>query len=241
MACWHMAWKSKRKRTGRWWRLLVTIAVTAFALALLLPVVAVLVFRFVQPPITPLMAIRATDGATIEKHWTPLDRISANLQRAVMASEDSRFCEHHGFDWQAIDKAIDRNADGGRLYGASTISQQTAKNLLLWPSRTFLRKGAEAYVTVLIETLWSKRRILEVYLNIIEWGDGVYGAESAAETYFGTSAAALSGYQSALLAVALPSPRKSDPAHPSRYLSGRAATILGRMRDVQYRRGTVCP
>lgn len=211
------------------------------AIIVLTPIIAVAVYRFAPPPFTPLMVIRTAEGAAIHKRWTPLARISPNLQRAVMASEDSRFCQHHGFDWEAIDDAIDRNAEGGRLYGASTISQQTAKNVLLWPSRTFIRKGAEAYVTVLIEALWPKRRILEVYLNIIEWGDGIYGADAAAEAYFGKSADALSASQSALLAVSLPSPRSSDPAHPSRYLAGRAATILARMPNVAYARNSVCP
>ncbi|HKJ74138.1 MAG TPA: monofunctional biosynthetic peptidoglycan transglycosylase, partial [Alphaproteobacteria bacterium] len=149
---------------------------------LLLPGVAAGIYRFMEPPVTPLMLLREADGAPILKKWEPLSRISPALQRAVIASEDARFCQHFGFDWSAINGAIDRDAEGGRLYGASTISQQTAKNLFLWPSRTFLRKGIEAYFTVWLEATWPKRRILEMYLNVVEWGNGIYGAEQAAET-----------------------------------------------------------
>lgn len=208
---------------------------------LLLPGVAAGIYRFMEPPVTPLMLLREADGAPILKKWEPLSRISPALQRAVIASEDARFCQHFGFDWSAINDAIDRDTDGGRLYGASTISQQTAKNLFLWPSRTFLRKGIEAYFTVWLEATWPKRRILEMYLNVVEWGNGIYGAEQAAETYFGIPASELSPYQAALLAVSLPSPRESDPAHPSAYLAGRANTILARMPHVAYRPGKVCP
>ncbi len=208
---------------------------------LLLPGVAAGIYRFMEPPVTPLMLLREAGGAPILKKWEPLSRISPALQRAVIASEDARFCQHFGFDWSAINGAIDRDAEGGRLYGASTISQQTAKNLFLWPSRTFLRKGIEAYFTVWLEATWPKRRILEMYLNVVEWGNGIYGAEQAAETYFGIPASELSPYQAALLAVSLPSPRESDPAHPSAYLAGRANTILARMPHVAYRPGKVCP
>jgi monofunctional biosynthetic peptidoglycan transglycosylase len=240
-----MAWKRSRARTRkrgtkrqRRWLKLAIIIVLVLAL---LPGLGVAIYRFVPPPATPLMLIRKAEGAPIVKKWEPLARISPNLQRAVMASEDARFCSHHGFDWDAIDKAIDHNEDGGTLHGASTISQQTAKNLFLWPSRTFVRKGVEAYITVWLEGLWPKRQILEDYLNIVEWGDGIYGAEAASRHYFGVSASALSRYQAALLAVSLPSPRESDPAHPSAYLTGRAATIMARMNDVPYRAGSVCP
>src|SRR3546814_2470827 len=128
------------------------------------------------------MLIRVVEGYGLTKDWTPLTRISPNLQRAVMASEDAKFCIHHGFDWQAVDKAMDRNARGLSLRGASTISMQTSKNLLLWPARNFVRKGAEAYLTVWLEALLPKRRILELYLNEIEWGPGIYGARSEENT-----------------------------------------------------------
>jgi monofunctional biosynthetic peptidoglycan transglycosylase len=240
-----MAWKrsrtrSRRKRSNRrgGWPKIVGAVVLAL---LLLPGLGVAVYRFVPPPVTPLMLIRAAAGLPIRKHWVPLSAISPNLQRAVMASEDARFCQHHGFDWDAINDAIDENEEGGRLRGASTISQQTSKNLFLWPGRTFIRKGIEAYITVWLEALWPKRRILETYLNIVEWGDGIYGAEEASRHYFGIPASALSRYQAALLAVSLPSPRRSDPAHPSAYLYSRASTINARMNDVPYRAGTVCP
>ncbi len=240
MAVKHRRSKARRRgaKGGRRW---LKIAGIVLAVLLLLPGLGVAIYRIVPPPGTPLMLIRAADGAAIVKTWEPLSRISPNLQRAVMASEDARFCIHHGFDWVAIDKAIDHNEDGGTLHGASTISQQTAKNLFLWPSRTFVRKGIEAYVTVWLELLWPKRRILEAYLNIVEWGDGIYGAEAAARHYFGVSASALTRYQAALLAVALPSPRTSDPAHPSPYLTDRAYTIMARMNDVPYRAKSVCP
>lgn len=242
MAWWRMTRKrprrgSRYKKQRRWPKILGILVLVA----LLLPGVGVGIYRFVPPPVTPLMLIRAVGGAPISKRWVPLTRISPNLQRAVMASEDSRFCIHHGFDWDAITDAIDENEEGGRLRGASTISQQTAKNLFLWPGRTFIRKGIEAYITVWLEALWPKRRILEVYLNIVELGDGIYGAEAASRAYFGKSADALTPYQAALLAVSLPSPRKSDPAHPSSYLAGRAGTILARMPNVVYARGKVCP
>ena len=228
---------SRIEHKRRWPRILGLVVVAV----LLLPGIGVGIYRFVPPPVTPLMLIRLAEGAPIRKQWEPLDRISPNLQRAVMASEDSRFCMHHGFDWNAIGDAIDENEDGGPLRGASTISQQTAKNLFLWPGRTFIRKGIEAYITVWLEALWPKRRILEVYLNIVELGNGIYGAEAASRAYFGVSADALTPYQAALLAVSLPSPRKSDPAHPSRYLSGRANVILARFPNLVYRRGSVCP
>src|SRR5262249_23318221 len=150
----------------RWlWRGFLVLA----ALAVLLPPALLALYRFVAPPVTPLMLIRSLEGFQIRQVWRPLDRISPRIQSAVVAAEDSRFCLHSGFDWEAISKDLAENERGGRLRGASTISQQTAKNLLLWPDRTWIRKGAEAYVTVLMEALWPKARILEVYLNIIEW------------------------------------------------------------------------
>ena len=195
---------AERSRVGglfRWiWRVIL--------LFMALSVVLVALYRFVPPPGTPLMIIRwITDGAGIDQHWVPLNRMSVNIQRAVIASEDARFCEHFGFDWTEINRAIDVAEHGGPLRGASTISQQTAKNLFLWPGRNLLRKGLEAWFTVLIEALWPKSRILEVYLNEIEWENGVYGVEAAARKHFHTSAAKLTAYQSALLAAVLPNPR----------------------------------
>jgi monofunctional biosynthetic peptidoglycan transglycosylase len=209
------------------------------ALALVaLSVVAVLVVRVVNPPLTPLMVIRVVQGAVagrvvaIDRRWVALDAVSPSLLRAVIASEDARFFDHHGFDFRELDRAWQGSRDGERLRGASTITMQVAKNVYLWPGRTWLRKGVEAWLTLLIELLWSKRRILEVYVNVAEWGDGIYGVEAASLLYFGVPAAGLGERQASLLAAALPSPLRSDPAAPSRYLSARAARIRQRMGDV---------
>jgi monofunctional biosynthetic peptidoglycan transglycosylase len=204
-------------------------------LFLLSSLLAVLCFRFVPPPLTPLMAIRAVgyalDGASpiLDKDWEPLDRISPRLAEAVVASEDQRFFDHHGFDWGAIQSAMSANGRGKRKRGASTISQQTAKNLFLWPDRSWTRKGLEVYFTFLIELLWSKERILEVYLNIIETGNGTYGAEAAAQRYFQVTAARLTSSQAALIAASLPNPRRWSPARPTSYLQRRQTWILRQM------------
>ncbi|NYZ13630.1 monofunctional biosynthetic peptidoglycan transglycosylase [Azospirillum sp. RWY-5-1] len=193
----------------------------------------VLLYRVVPPPGTPLMLIRAVaDGAGIGKDWVPLAAISPNLVRAVIASEDSGFCAHYGFDWNAIAGALEENAEGERLIGGSTISNQTAKNAFLWPDRSWLRKGVEAYFTLLVEGLWPKRRILEVYLNVIEWGDGLYGAEAASRRFFGKAAADLTRREAALMAVVLPNPRRWSPAAPTAYIARRAAVIERRMAVV---------
>jgi monofunctional biosynthetic peptidoglycan transglycosylase len=203
-------------------------------LAIGLPMALVLVFRFLPPLTTPLMLIRRLGGEGIERRWVSLDAMSPNLFRAVIAAEDAKFCQHHGFDWDAIDRAVDRYEDGGRVLGASTISMQTAKNVFLWPDRTFLRKGLEAYLTVLIEQIWGKRRILEVYLNVVEWGHGLYGAEAAALAYFHHPAATLTQREAAALAAVLPSPRRWSAVHPSGH-------VLARMRMIEARMGSVSP
>jgi monofunctional glycosyltransferase len=199
-----------------------------------LSVVWVTAYLYVAPPLTPLMVIRrAVDGAAMDRRWVPLSAISPNLTRAVIASEDTKFCAHNGFDWDAIANAAEANEDGDRLRGGSTISNQTAKNAFLWPGRSFLRKGVEAWFTFLIEHLWTKRRILEVYLNIIEWGDGTYGAEMAAQTFFDRPAKALSAREAALMAVVLPSPRNWQPNRPTPYIARRADAIRQRMAVVE--------
>jgi len=193
-----------------------------------------------NPPLTPLMIIRAKDslsrgkGVSIHKRWRSYDDVSPALLRAVIAAEDTKFSEHEGFDWQAIEKAQQRNERrrDKKLYGASTISMQTAKNVFLWPSRSYVRKALEAYFTVLIELLWTKKRILEVYVNVIEWGDGIYGAETAARTYFGKSASGLTTYEAALMAAVLPNPRRWSPAAPTRYVEKRRSIIQSRMYSV---------
>lgn len=200
----------------------------ALVLVTLAPVVA---YRFVNPPVTPLMLIRHfADGAPIHKTWEPLGRIAPALVRAVVSSEDERFCVHHGFDWVQMREAWRQFLAGRRRpRGASTISMQTAKNVFLWPGRSLLRKGIEAYFTALIEVVWGKPRVMEVYLNVIEWGPGIYGAEAAARAYFGHSAATLSAHEAALLAAVLPNPREMSPRRPSAYVEGRAAAIRARM------------
>ena len=208
---------------------LLRLLALLLGIVLALPVLLVALYAVVPPPLTPLMALRWFDGAAIRKTWTPLERIAPAVPRAVIASEDNRFCEHAGFDWQAIGDAAEDYAAGKRLRGASTISMQVAKNLFLWPGRDFARKGVEAYITVFIELLWSKRRIMEVYLNIAEWGDGLYGIGAAARAHFGKTAAALTPREAALLAAVLPNPREWSPARPTPYIAGRADVILRRV------------
>ncbi|HTZ37924.1 MAG TPA: monofunctional biosynthetic peptidoglycan transglycosylase [Stellaceae bacterium] len=193
----------------------------------------VTLYRLVPPPVTPLMLIRGVEGYGMTKSWRPLGAISPLLAHAVMASEDARFCEHHGFDWPAIREAWERYRRGvGKLRGASTISMQTAKNVFLWPGRDWVRKGLEAYFTVLLELAWGKRRIIEIYLNVIEWGPGIYGAEAAAQFYFHKPASALNAEEAARLAAIIPDPLKWSASRPDRYVAERAATIRARMPEV---------
>ena len=202
------------------------------ALALLL-VASVGIHRFVAPPATFLMVTRAMDGGEMNYRWRSLNDISPRLVEAVIASEDSTFCAHRGFDMKAIEKALKANERGGRIRGGSTISQQTAKNVFLWPGRDWVRKGLEAGYTVLIETLWGKRRIVEVYLNVAEWAPGVYGAEAAAQHWFGKSADELSAREAARLAAILPSPRRYDAASPGAYVRRRASRVQAAMGTVR--------
>lgn len=199
-----------------------------------------IVYRFVPPPITPLMLIRFAQQAfsgnmpKIKKDWTSLEKISPNMVQAVLAAEDQHFTEHNGFDFKAIDKAIKFNEKkkGKRVKGASTISQQTAKNVFLWPGRTWLRKALEAYMTLLIETLWSKERIMEMYLNVIEMGNGIYGTQAAAQHYYHTDAKNLSAAQAAGIAAVLPNPLKFSVNMPSPYTARRKAWIMRNMRNL---------
>jgi monofunctional biosynthetic peptidoglycan transglycosylase len=206
---------------------------TALLVLALLPFGAVLIHRIVPPPTTLLMVKRAVGGEGLDYRWRSLDNISPRLVEAVIAAEDARFCEHGGFDMKAIEKALKANADGGRVRGGSTISQQTAKNVFLWPSRDWIRKGLEAGYTVLIETVWGKRRIMEVYLNVAEWGPGVYGAEAAARRWFGKGADELSPREAARLAAILPSPRRYKAESPGPYVRRRAGRIQAAMRTVR--------
>ena len=200
-------------------------------------ILAVVFFRFVPVYLTPLMLIRcveqtkAGESLTLHHHWVSLDKMSPHMPVAVMASEDQRFLLHHGFDYDAIEKAAKRNIKGGKKkFGASTISQQTAKNVFLWPGRSWLRKGLEAYFTTLIELLWSKQRIMEVYLNSIEMGQGIYGVDAVAEYHFGKSAADLSRSDCALIAATLPNPRKFSSREPSSYMRQRQHRIEKEMK-----------
>jgi monofunctional glycosyltransferase len=217
------------RRKGGLGRLLRTVLLVA----VLAPVVWVLVYRFAPVPVTSLMVVRAFEGETIRREMRSIDTISPNLIRAVIAAEDARFCLHDGFEWEAMRTAWEANKQGRRLRGASTISQQTAKNLFLWPSRSYIRKATEVPFTMLMELLWPKRRIMEAYLNNAEWGDGVFGAEAAAKTWFGKNATSLTPREAARLAAILPSPRKWSASDPSRRVARRAARIERSARIVR--------
>ena len=185
-------------------------------------------------PFTPLMAIRYFENTAedIRHNWVPKEEISNNLKLAVIASEDQNFPNHNGFDYEAIKKAMEENKKGRRVRGASTISQQTAKNVFLWPQRSWFRKGLEVYFTFWIELLWSKERILEVYLNSIEMGKGIYGAEAAAQAWFGKSAENLSAYEAAAIAAILPNPRQYSARPASSYIQGRQGWIVRQMKNL---------
>lgn len=231
--------KRVRRRRNAW--LVVgakSLVATAVALAVA-AVLSVMIYGFVNPPATPLMVLRAawSEAPRTRRRWVPLEKMSPHLLRTVIASEDMNYCKHWGFDLGALREVILE----GRRGGGSTISQQTAKNLFLWPEKSYLRKGLEAGFTVLIEAFWTKRRILEVYLNSVEWGDGVYGAEAAARTHFGRSADRLTPGQSALMAVALPNPRVRVAGNPGPTSRRLAARIVRRARMVGVRDGVPCP
>jgi monofunctional biosynthetic peptidoglycan transglycosylase len=227
---------AKKRTTGQkilrfLWLLFLWFNIISFSVVLL--------FKFVPIPFTPLMGIRALEHNAAGKdmvcshEWVPIDEISLNLQKAVIASEDGLFLEHLGFDFKAMEKAFDNNQKGKRLKGGSTISQQTAKNVFLWQGRSYVRKGLEAYYTVLIELIWGKKRIMEVYLNSIEMGDGVYGAEAAAKYWYRKDAASLTRYESAGIAAILPNPRKYKASNSSSYINRRKAKISREIRYVK--------
>ena len=197
-----------------------------------LSLVWVLAYRFINPPTTSLMIRDHLNDVKIYREWVGLDEMSRHIPRAVIAAEDARFCEHRGFDVEAIEKAMERNKQGKKLRGGSTISQQTAKNAFLWSGRTWIRKGLEAWFTVLIEFIWGKPRIMEVYLNIAEFGRGVYGVQAASIHYFNKPASKLTRTEAARLAAILPQPIKRDAASPGRYTKRYANRIAGRTRVV---------
>ncbi len=219
-------------------RLLLALAKTAIGLVVL-SVLAVLLLRFVPPVTSAFMVTRYAEGVfgaraytAIDYRWVNWKKISPNMPLAAVAAEDQKFPEHFGFDFEAMADAFEDMEDGGRVRGASTISQQVAKNLFLWKGQSFFRKGMEAGFTILIESLWPKRRILEVYLNIAEFGDGVYGVEAAARRYFGKPAAKLSQREAARLAAVLPNPKRFKAAAPSAYVERRTARIERQMRNL---------
>jgi len=231
-----MKTKSKNKsfvsRLGRLFRnLLLLFFVTSIGWVILA--------RFVPVYVTPLMFIRSVEALAAgevpknSKDWVSMDKISRNMVQAVVASEDNLFMQHNGFSVNDIEKAIKHNKKGKRIRGGSTISQQTAKNVFLWPKRSYLRKGLEAYFTVLIELFWSKERIMEVYLNVIEMGDGIYGVQAASQTYFNKDALQLSKSQSALIAACLPNPRKYSVSNPTSYLQRRKSKIVSLMGKIE--------
>lgn len=222
-----MAKKSKhKKRSKSFIRIIAYITVGFFGLSIFMT----LAYRWINPPFTPLMLIRSIqDGESINKDWVDLEDISPYMISAAIAAEDNNFLGHRGFDFSAIQKAVDLNKKGKRKRGASTISQQTAKNVFLWAGRSWIRKGLEVYFTFLIETFWPKERIMEVYLNVIEMGPGIYGSESAAQHYFHIPAAKLSKRQASLITACYPNPRKRNPAHPTSYINRRANKIAALM------------
>ena len=203
-----------------------------FAFLVPIPILLILIFRFVPVPGTPEMLFHLVILEPVHYSWS--GGISPRLGEAVITSEDQRFCSHHGFDWKSIDSAIKSHErhPNKKLRGASTISQQTARSLFLLPVRSWVRKGMEAYLTVLLEALWPKKRILDVYLNVVDFGNGNYGAEAAAENYFHETASELTAEQSARLAVILPDPDKWRAVAPGRYVARRTGTIAGRMTQV---------
>ena len=222
-------------------KLLKKIVGWGLSLFLASSILAVVVYKFLPVYVTPLMVIRlfqqAGEGESLKWHhtWVPMDEISPHMPVAVMASEDQRFLLHHGFDMNAIEKAARNNINGGRIHGGSTISQQTAKNVFLWPGRSWVRKGFEAYFTFLIELMWSKQRIMEVYLNSIEMGDGIYGVDAVAQYHFGKTAETLSRRDCALIAATLPNPRRFSSKEPSKYMRKRQRQILKEMKFVKWK------
>ena len=223
-------WGSEGARTP-WLR---RAAVVLFTFLVPAPILYLLIFRFVPVPVTPQMLVDVVTFQPVKYSWRAYDDISPNLPRAVVGSEDQDFCNHNGFDWKYIDKALKQHErhPKKRLRGASTISQQVARTLFLLPVRSWVRKGAEAYLTVLVEALWPKKRIVTAYLNLVDWGKGNYGAEAASEVYFGVPASRLSKAQAARLATVLPNPDKWRAARPGRYVVSRTGVVEDRAWEV---------
>lgn len=218
---WRIFWKTTM------WFFIISIGLT-------------IIYRFVPVPFTPLMVIRLVEQTfdsekkvRLYKDWVPMSEMSKNAPQAVFAAEDQKFLDHKGFDFEAMEKAWENNKKGKRIKGASTITQQTVKNVFLWPSRSYIRKGLEAYFTVLVELLWSKERIMEVYLNVIEMGYGIYGIEAASQAYYNKPAAKLNRNQAAMIAAVLPNPIRWTPAKPTGYIRGRQSWIMRQMNNLE--------
>ncbi len=231
--------RSFKEQAARYGKIILAVLKWVLGLFLMYSILPVILFSFIPPPATPLMVIRAFeqkgDSKTIvvDKKWVPIEEISSNLVNAVVAAEDNRFMSHWGIDREAIQDAIEYNKKSTRTRGASTITQQVAKNLFLWPSRTYFRKGMELYFTFMIELFWNKKRIMEMYLNIIETGSGLYGAEAAAQKYFHKAASQLTREEAALIAISLPNPRIRNPATPTAYMIRRQHAILDLMNKIE--------
>ncbi len=215
-------------RRGIWLRRILWTG----ALVFLAPHVLLLIYRFLPPPITPLMVQRLFEGESLHKDWVPLSDIAVYLPRSAIAGEDNRFCLHHGVDWEELGDVIAQYRAGKHTRGASTITMQTVKNLILWQGRDVFRKGLEIYFALYLDLIWPKTRIMEVYLNIVEWGHGIYGAEAASMHYFGRPAAKLTPVQASLLASVLPNPRDWSAGHPGPYVSERSGIIRGRVEQL---------
>jgi monofunctional biosynthetic peptidoglycan transglycosylase len=226
-------------RARRWLR---RIVIALLVLLIPVPIILLLLFRFVPVPGTPQMVIGLSSGDAVDYRWRDASEISPYLFKAVIGGEDEKFCRHHGFDWGSIDQALKSHGrhPKKRLRGASTLSQQAARSLFLVPWRSWIRKGAEAYLTVLMEGLWPKRRIITAYLNLVDWGHGYFGAEAAAQRYFHKSASALTARQAARLAAVLPNPDDWHAVRPGPYVAWRTGDLLGRIRVVTRDRLDAC-
>jgi monofunctional biosynthetic peptidoglycan transglycosylase len=222
-------YKRRRADTRFWPRRILSWIVKLILAFVLISILWVLAYRFVNPPITPNMVADIVAGRGAHKEWMGIDRMDRDVVRAAIAAEDSKFCRHYGFDFEAIEDAMKRNASGGRIHGGSTISQQTAKNAFLWNGGGYVRKGVEAWFTFLIEHLWGKRRIMEVYLNLAETGIGTYGVNAGSERYYGHDASAMSPIEAARIAAVLPLPKKRGAVAPKGFTRRYGNTIAARI------------
>jgi len=225
-------YKRRRRDTRSWPRRIIGWIVKLVVAFFLISILWVLAYRFVPPPITVTMMGDVLAGRGLHKDWMPIGQMDRDMVRASIAAEDSKFCSHHGFDFEAIEDAMKRNASGGRIRGGSTISQQTAKNAFLWNGGGYARKGAEAWFTFLIEHLWGKRRIMEVYLNVAETGIGTYGVNAGSQRYFGHDASAMSATEAARIAAVLPLPKKRGAIAPKGFTRRYGNTIAARIGAV---------